>query len=165
MKDGPCPFLGTPVTLYPLIGPWAGLHLTVTLLSFTSITSMSEGESTPRRGGWRDEEEKAMSGKIKRKYLNLFCFLQCVAVFTCLVCDIDRSAGCRAVSSPSYSVDGDSVVSTWLQVSDCCSGLWARHCELLRITVTSWIKIDNVINVEKPILLLITNLFCCWLYW
>lgn len=63
VKDGPCPFLGTPVTLYPLIGPWAGLHLTVTLLSFTSITSISEGESTAKRAGWKNGEKKGISAK------------------------------------------------------------------------------------------------------
>ncbi len=73
----------------------------------------------------------------------MFCLWECVCVFTCPVCDIDWSAGCGAVSSTSHSVDRDSVVSTRLQVSDCGSGLRARHCELLRITVTSWIKSDN----------------------
>lgn len=56
VKDGPCPFLGTPVTLYPLMGPWAGLHLTVTLLSFTSITSISDGELTPGREKKREAD-------------------------------------------------------------------------------------------------------------
>lgn len=63
----------------------------------------------------------------------------CVCVRTCLVCDIDWSAGCGAVSSTSHSIDSDDVVSTRLQVSDCGSGLRARDCELLRITVTPWI--------------------------
>lgn len=72
MKDGPCPFLGTPVTLYPLMGPWAGLHLTVTLLSFTSITSISEGELTPERE--EKEEVGKKSGERKQKTVD-FSFL------------------------------------------------------------------------------------------
>lgn len=68
---------------------------------------------------------------------------------TCLVHDIDWSAGGGAVSSTSHSVDGDSVVSTRHQVIDCGGGLRAGHCELLRITVTSWIENDNVINVRE----------------
>ena len=65
-------------------------------------------------------------------------------VCTCSVCDIDWSAGCGAVSSTSHSIDSYSVVGTRLEVRDCGSGLRARHCELLGITVTSCIKISNV---------------------
>lgn len=57
---------------------------------------------------------------------------------TCLVCDIDGSAGCWAVSSTSDSVDSDGVVCSGLQVIDRGSRLIARNCELLRVTVTSW---------------------------
>lgn len=57
---------------------------------------------------------------------------------TCLVCDIDGSAGCWAVSSTSNSVDGDGVVRSGVQVIDRGSGLIARNCELLRVAVTSW---------------------------
>lgn len=39
------------------MGPAAGLHLTVMLLSFTSVTSISEGESTPAGEENRDEKE------------------------------------------------------------------------------------------------------------
>lgn len=69
---------------------------------------------------------------------------------TCLMCDIDRSAGCGAISSPSYSINSDDVVSTRLQIVDCGGGLRARHCELLGITVTSWIK--DGINVKQMFL-------------
>lgn len=58
-------------------------------------------------------------------------------VCTCFVCDIDGSAGCRTVSSTSHSIDGDSVVSSRLQVRDGGSGLRAGHCKLLGIAVTS----------------------------
>lgn len=68
---------------------------------------------------------------------------------TCLVHDVDWGAGGGAVSSASHSVHSDSVVSTRLQVIDCDSGLRARYCELLGITVTSWRKDDNVINVRE----------------
>lgn len=69
------------------------------------------------------------------------------SVCTRLVHDIDWSAGGGAVSSTSHSVDGDGVVGTGPQVSDFGGGLRARHCELLRITVTSWIENDNVMHV------------------
>lgn len=79
--------------------------------------------------------------------------VKCMFVFTCFVRDIDWSAGCGAVSSTSHSIDSDSVVGTRLQVRDCGSGLRARHCELLGITVTSWMKIGKVIYMlKKPIL-------------
>lgn len=41
------------------MGPWAGLHLTVTLWSFTSITSISEGELTP------DKEDESGERNVK----------------------------------------------------------------------------------------------------
>lgn len=56
---------------------------------------------------------------------------------TCLVCDIDRDAGCGAVSSASHGVHGDDVVGSWLQVVDGGGGLRAGHGELLGIAVTS----------------------------
>lgn len=44
-KVGPCPFSGVPVTRYPEMGPTAGLQRTVIVLSFTSVTSISDGDS------------------------------------------------------------------------------------------------------------------------
>lgn len=74
---------------------------------------------------------------LKKRWLCFAFGSRRVCVRTCLVCDIDWRAGRRAVSSTSHSIDGDDVVSTRLQVLDCGSGLRARHCELLRIAVTS----------------------------
>lgn len=62
---------------------------------------------------------------------------------TCLMSDVDRNAGCRAISSASHSIDGNGVVGARIQVSDCGSGLRTRDCELLRITVTTWRKSDT----------------------
>lgn len=72
-----------------------------------------------------------------KRWLRFAFGIMCVCARTCLVRDIDWRAGRRAVSSTGHSVDGDDVVSTRLQVLDCGSGLRARHCELLGITVTS----------------------------
>ncbi len=44
-KVCPCPFSGVPVTRYPEMGPSAGLQRTVIVLSFTSVTSISDGDS------------------------------------------------------------------------------------------------------------------------
>lgn len=44
-KTGPCPFSGVPVTRYPEMGPAAGLQRIVIVLSLTSVTSISDGES------------------------------------------------------------------------------------------------------------------------
>lgn len=46
-KEGPVPSLGVPVTLYPVIGPLAGLHLTVNSLSRILLTSKSDGDAIP----------------------------------------------------------------------------------------------------------------------
>lgn len=55
--------------------------------------------------------------------------------------DVDGNAGCGAVSSASHSIHSDGVVSARLQITDGSSGLRARYGELLRITVTSYVKI------------------------
>lgn len=142
VKEVPSPFLGTPVTLYPVTGPWAGLHLTVTLLSFTVITSISEGELMPERAWWKDGGEQMVS----------FSFpltgSVCASGRTCLVHDVDRCAGCGTVSSARYSVDGDDVVSTGLQIIDCCSRLRSRNCELFWITVPPWTDPDIKPNCQ-----------------
>lgn len=80
-----------------------------------------------------------------------------VCVRTCLVCDINWGAGRGAVSSAGHSVDSDRVVSTRLQVVDCGGGLRAGHCELLRITVTSWRKNENVIKVRETNISVLNN--------
>lgn len=61
-----------------------------------------------------------------------------MVVYTRPVSDVDRGAGCGAVSSPSHSIHGDGVVSARLQVVDCGSGLSAGNRELLWISVASW---------------------------
>lgn len=73
----------------------------------------------------------------------------CVHGRTCPVHDVDWSAGCGAVSSTRHSVDGDRVVSAGLQVGDGGSGLSARHCELLGVTMTAWRRNDIVMNVRE----------------
>lgn len=146
MKEVPSPFLGTPVTLYPLIGPWAGLHLTVTLLSFTVITSISEGELTPKRAGWEDGGEEISTGSNQHQFSSL-----CMRTSgrTCLVRDVDRCAGCRTVSSAGHSIDGDDVISTRLQIIDCCSRLRSRNSELFGVTVAPWADLDIKANCQN----------------
>lgn len=42
---GPCPFLGTAVTRYPVTGDDEGSHLMLMLLSWTSVTCIWDGVS------------------------------------------------------------------------------------------------------------------------
>lgn len=42
---GPCPFLGTAVTRYPVTGDVEGSHLMLILLSWTSVTCIWDGVS------------------------------------------------------------------------------------------------------------------------
>lgn len=72
----------------------------------------------------------------------------CARGRTRLVRDVDRRAGCGTVPSARYSVDGDDVISTGLQIIDCCSRLRSRNCELFRITVASWTDADIKPNCQ-----------------
>lgn len=90
----------------------------------------------PERAGWKDGAEQMVSfglsltGSVRERGR------------TCLVRDVDRCAGCGTVSSARYSVDGDDVISTGLQVIDCCGRLSSRNGELFWITVASWTDPD-----------------------
>lgn len=139
VKDTPCPFLGTPVTLYPMIGPCAGLHLTVTLLSFTSVTSISDGDSTPGRRDGTMKRRQRPSERREKKTVSV--------TSTCFVCDVDRSAGGGTVSSAGHGVDRHGVVGAGVKVRDCSSGFRAGYRELLRVTVTSWTTRGRVRNI------------------
>ena len=121
-------FWGPQLLCTPWLGPERGS---------TSQSRCCPSPSSPpfRRESWhlREEDKKMEVSKWLIPTESV-----CRRGRTCLVCDVDRRAGCGTVSSARYSVDGDDVISTGLQIIDCCSRLRSRNCELFRITVAPW---------------------------
>lgn len=107
------------------------------LLSFTSVTSIPEGVSTPGKGKKVEIISQTQSQLQKHISVSIYLNVHSVHIHTCPVHDVDGNAGCRAVSSASHSVNSDGVVSARLQIINCSSGLGAGYSELLRVTVTS----------------------------
>lgn len=142
----PVHFWGPQSLCIPWLGPGQGsTSLSHCCLSHPSPPFQRESRRLREQDGKMERRKLSVEtqGGTKNGWL---CFSSvCVFVFvgvcvgTCLVCDIDWSARGGAVSSTSHSIDSDDVVSTRLQVSDRGSGLRARNCELLGITVTPWI--------------------------
>lgn len=155
-KEGPLPFRGVPVTRYPDTGPVAGVQRTVMVLSFTSVTSISDGDSISIETSFYhssfscfppDYFSSLNSSFLSYVIIKLYHHIRTipssywgteVGRCTCFVCDVDGCAGGGAVSSACYSIHSDGVVSAWAQTLNSGSGLRARDDELFRRAVTTW---------------------------
>lgn len=126
---------------YPVTGPAAGVQRTVMVLSFTSVTSISDGDSISTRTQTTSFYHSPALHQITSAHniVPLFPFLLCFTncECTCFVCDVDGCAGGGAVSSACHSIYSDGIVSAWTQILNSGSGLRSWDSELFREAVTT----------------------------